>query len=156
MKTTLLLTGETHFDYIARGIKLYQDRIRHYLPLETRIIPDLKNTMSLPVEMIKEKEGMAQLKKVTETDFVVLLDENGRDYNSIQFAKYIENKMQYSKNVVFIIGGAYGFSEEVYKRADEKISLSKMTFSHQIIRLIFFEQMYRAMTIIRGEKYHHE
>ncbi|HTF81729.1 MAG TPA: 23S rRNA (pseudouridine(1915)-N(3))-methyltransferase RlmH, partial [Cytophagales bacterium] len=129
----------------------------HYTGFEIKIIPDLKNTAKLSQEQQKIEEGKLILKEVQNTDLVILLDEKGRSYTSVQFAKYLEQHMNNAvKNLVYVIGGPYGFSEEIYNRAQGKISLSTMTFSHQMVRLFFVEQIYRAYTIMKGEPYHHE
>jgi len=156
MKVTLILVGKTTDKHFDAGINDYADRIKHYLPFEITIIPELKNTKSLSEEQQKEKEGEQILKLLTSSDTVVLLDEHGKEMRSIEYAQWLQKKQATAKRLVFVIGGPYGFSPAVYSRADEKISLSKMTFSHQMVRLIFTEQLYRACTIIKGEPYHHE
>ena len=136
---------------------MYKERLKRLANFELLIIPDLKNTKKMPPEQVKVKEGTLIMKILTNTDFVVLLDEKGRSLNSHKFAGFIENKLSVStKQLVFIVGGAYGFSKEIYKRGDFLLSLSEMTFSHQIIRLFFMEQIYRAFTIIKGLPYHNE
>lgn len=136
---------------------MYQSRLVHYVPFTIVEIPELKNMSAFTKEQIKEKEGELILKNMRPSDEVVLLDEHGKEYRSVTFAKMLEEKMSRSgRDLVFVIGGAYGFSGDVYTRADSKISLSQMTFSHQIVRTIFAEQLYRAFTIIKGEPYHHE
>ena len=136
---------------------MYQSRLVHYVPFSIVEIPELKNMSAFSKEQIKEKEGELILKNIRPSDEVILLDEHGKEYRSVTFAKMLEEKMSRSgRDLVFVIGGAYGFSGDVYARADSKISLSQMTFSHQMIRLIFTEQIYRACTIIKGEPYHHE
>jgi 23S rRNA (pseudouridine1915-N3)-methyltransferase len=156
MKVTLILVGKTTDKHFDAGINDYAGRIKHYLPFEITIIPELKNTKSLSEEQQKEKEGEQILKLLTSSDTVVLLDEHGKEMRSIEYAQWLQKKQATAKRLVFVIGGPYGFSPAVYSRADEKISLSKMTFSHQMVRLIFTEQLYRACTIIKGEPYHHE
>jgi len=157
MKITLLAVGKTSFKWIQDGIDLYVSRLKHYVPFSAVEIPELKNTSALSVEQIKTKEGELILKNIKPADEVILLDERGKKYTSVEWARTIEDRLaRSSKDIVFIIGGAYGFSEKVYGRADGKISLSMMTFSHQMVRVIFIEQLYRAFTIIRGEPYHHE
>lgn len=156
MKTRLIVVGKTNDKNIIQGIDDYVGRIVHYMPFDIVVIPELKNTKSLSAEMQKEMEGDLILKQLQSSDFVVLLDEHGREYRSIEFAAWIEKRRQASQNLTFIIGGPYGFATKVYDRADSKLSLSKMTFSHQMIRLLFVEQIYRACTIIKGEPYHHE
>lgn len=156
MKVKLILIGKTDSKFLIEGNKEYEKRLKHYIPLEINIIPDLKNTKKISEDQQKQKEGELILNQITERDFVVLLDENGKQYSSVEFSRFIEKQMISGlKNLIFVVGGPYGFSEEVYKRSNSKISLSKMTFSHQMVRLIFLEQLYRAMTIIRGEPYHH-
>ncbi|RKE00084.1 23S rRNA (pseudouridine(1915)-N(3))-methyltransferase RlmH [Marinifilum flexuosum] len=156
MKATLLVIGKTDKDFVKKGIDEYQKRLVHYLPFDFKIIPDLKNTKNLSENQQKQKEGELILEKLKPTDTLILLDENGKEFSSVGFSKFMEQKMiSGTRNLVFVIGGPYGFSEEVYKKAQGKVSLSKMTFSHQMIRMIFIEQLYRAMTIIKGEPYHH-
>lgn len=157
MKVSLLLVGKTVNKHFIDLIDEYAGRVKHYIGFEIITIPELKNTKNISAEQQKQQEGELILKQLQPGDHVVLLDEHGKEFRSIEFSKYMENKMQVvSKRLVFIIGGPYGFSPDVYAKANEKISLSKMTFSHQMIRLIFVEQLYRAMTIMRGEPYHHE
>ncbi|WP_165042109.1 23S rRNA (pseudouridine(1915)-N(3))-methyltransferase RlmH [Dysgonomonas sp. ZJ709] len=157
MKITLLVIGKTDASYFIEATNEYQKRLEHYIPFEMQIIPDLKNTKSLTIDQQKEKEGELILKGLQAGDYLVLLDERGKEYSSVQFASYIEKKTHtVSKRLVFVIGGPYGFSQSVYDRASEKLTLSRMTFSHQMIRLIFVEQLYRAMTILNNEPYHHE
>ncbi|MCD7936679.1 MAG: 23S rRNA (pseudouridine(1915)-N(3))-methyltransferase RlmH [Tannerellaceae bacterium] len=157
MKIILTVIGKTDANYFAEAIREYQKRLIHYIPYEMEIIPDIKNTKNLSVPQQKEKEGELILKSLQPGDYCVLLDEKGKEFTSVQFASYLEKKTHtVPKRLVFIIGGPYGFSEAVYKVANEKISLSKMTFSHQMIRLVFTEQLYRAMTILNNEPYHHE
>lgn len=157
MKVCLVVIGKTDATYFTEAIKEYQNRLVHYIPFEMQIIPDIKNVKNLSESQQKEKEGELILKTLQSGDYLVLLDEKGKDFTSMQFASYMEKKMNsVPKRLVFVIGGPYGFSESVYKAASEKISLSKMTFSHQMIRLIFIEQIYRAMTILNNEPYHHE
>ncbi len=157
MKTTLIVIGKTDAGYLAEAIDEYKSRLAHYLPFEMEVIPDVKNVKNLSEAQQKEKEGELILKSVQAGDYLVLLDDKGKEYTSMQFAAYMEKKMQtVPKRLVFVVGGPYGFSEAVYGAAPEKISLSKMTFSHQMIRLIFIEQIYRAMTILNHEPYHHE
>ncbi len=156
MKITLLLTGKTEDAYLKEGINKYLERLKYYTKVELVVIPELKNTKALTREQQKAKEAELILKKLFPTDHVILLDENGTQLASQQFADYLERKAVSSvSNLVFIIGGPYGFDESVYRRANDKISLSKMTFSHQMVRLFFAEQLYRAYTIIKGEPYHH-
>ncbi len=157
MKISLLVIGKTDAGYFSQGIQEYENRLKHYLPFEIQVIPDIKNVKNLSEEQQKEKEGELILKNLLAGDYLVLLDERGKDFSSLQFASYIEKKTHtISKRLIFVIGGPYGFSKAVYDKAAEKISLSKMTFSHQMIRLVFVEQLYRAMTILNNEPYHHE
>lgn len=157
MKISLIVIGKTDASYFVDAINEYKNRLVHYIPFEMEIIPDIKNVKNLREEQQKEKEGELILKMLQPGDYLVLLDEHGKSFTSMEFATYIERKMHVvPKRLVFVIGGPYGFSEAVYKAASEKISLSKMTFSHQMIRLIFVEQIYRAMTILNNEPYHHE
>lgn len=157
MKVLLLVIGKTDAAYIRAGIEEYEKRLTRYLPYEMKVLPDVKNSKSMSESLQKEKEGGMLLEELQATDFVVLLDENGKQYSSVGFSEFLEQKMlNATKRLVFVVGGPYGFSDAVYKRANDKISLSKMTFSHQMVRMIFAEQLYRAMTIMRGEPYHHE
>ena len=156
MKTSLILVGKTTDKHISACIEDYRERIGHYMPFNVVTIPELKNTKSLTMSQQKEREGELVLKQLQDSDHVVLLDEHGTERRSIDFAAWIEKKSLTLRHLVFVVGGPYGFSEAVYQRANEKISLSKMTFSHQMVRLIFTEQFYRACTIIKGEPYHHE
>jgi 23S rRNA (pseudouridine1915-N3)-methyltransferase len=157
MKITLVLTGKTDESFAKDGFNLFEKRLQHYIQFGSIILPDLKNAKSLNPAQVKEKEAELQLKSITDKDFVVLLDEKGKEYRSLDFAAFIQQKMNTSvNNLVFIVGGPWGFSEKIYKRANAKMSLSKMTFSHQIVRLLFIEQLYRAFTIIRNEPYHNE
>lgn len=156
MKTELLLVGKTTDKHFQAGIDDYVSRINHYMPFHITVVPELKNTKSLSEEQQKTLEANQILKLTQPSDTLVLLDEHGKEYRSIEFAQWLQKKQNTARRLVLAIGGPYGFAPEVYQRADEKISLSKMTFSHQMIRLILTEQVYRACTIIRGEPYHHE
>ncbi len=156
MKTILLLVGKTTDKHFQAGISDYAARIAHYMPFDIVTIPELRNTKSLSEQQQKQAEGELILKQLQTSDTVVLLDEHGRELRSIEFARWMEQRQQSARRLVFIIGGPYGFSEAVYNRANEQISLSRMTFSHQMVRLVFTEQIYRACTILRGEPYHHE
>ncbi len=156
MKTELILVGRTADPHFQAGISDYATRIGHYMPFNITVIPELKNTKNLSDEQQKTAEGELIMKQIQSTDTVVLLDEHGKEFRSIEFARWLTQKRNTTRRLVFVIGGPYGFSEAVYSRANEQISLSKMTFSHQMVRLIFVEQLYRACTIIRGEPYHHE
>lgn len=156
MKTTLLLVGKTDNKLYAEGIEDYVARTNHYTPFCLKIIPELKNTKSLNEKQQKEKEGELILKNIDDKSYVVLLDEHGKEFRSVEFAAWLGNKQQTIRQLIFVIGGPYGFSQAVYDRANEKMSLSKMTLSHQMVRLLFTEQVYRACTIIKNEHYHHE
>ena len=156
MKTELILVGKTVNKHFNAGINDYVERIGHYMPFSITTIPELKNTKNLSESQQKEREGELILKQIQSTDTVVLLDEHGKEFRSIEFADWIQKKQNTARRLIFVIGGPYGFSNDVYERANEKISLSKMTFSHQMVRLIFTEQIYRACPIIKGEPYHHE
>ena len=156
MKTILILVGKTTDKHFQAGISDYADRITHYMPFDIVTIPELKNTKSLSEEQQKTMEGELILKQLQPSDTLVLLDEHGKELRSIELAKWLEQKQQTARRLIFVIGGPYGFSEAVYNRANEKLSLSKLTFSHQMVRLVFTEQIYRACTIIKGEPYHHE
>lgn len=154
MKISLLCVGKTNETHVLEGVNLYQKRIQRYCPFNIIFLPDARKGLEQAQQ--KSEEGQIILKKLTSDDFLILLDEKGKEFDSVQFAEFLEKRMvQSTKSMVFVIGGPYGFSDEVYDRAEVKLSLSKMTFSHQIIRLIFAEQLYRAFTIIRGEPYHH-
>jgi 23S rRNA (pseudouridine1915-N3)-methyltransferase len=156
MKITLLVVGKTTSAQVESLIQEYQKRLTHYIPFALQVIPELKNTKALTPDQQKQAEGELILRAVAQNADLVLLDEHGKEFRSIEFADYIQKKMSSGRDVVFVVGGPYGFSEAVYQRANGKISLSKMTFSHQMVRLFFVEQIYRAMTILRGEPYHHE
>lgn len=157
MKITLLTVGKTDRDWVKQGLDIYVSRLSHYIPFSITEIPELKKVAALTKEQIKNKEGELILKNIRLADDVILLDERGKEFSSMEFAKILQDKISYvGKDIVFVIGGAYGFSEDVYRRADSKISLSRMTFSHQMVRAIFTEQLYRAFTIMKGEPYHHE
>lgn len=156
MKVTLLTVGKTDVAWVKQGLTLYSERLTHYVPFCVTEIPELKKVSSLSREQIKQREGELILKAVKPADDVVLLDERGKQYSSLEWADVIGKKLVAGKDIVFVIGGAYGFSEAVYQRANGAVSLSKMTFSHQMVRTIFTEQLYRAFTILKGEPYHHE
>lgn len=156
MKIGLIQIGSTVDSYLKTGVEEYIKRLKHYTSFDILEIKDLKNGSKLSREELKEKEGKEILGKIEKSDFVVVLDERGKQHTSEEFAKFIQNKMNQScKRLVFVTGGAFGFSEEVYERADQRLGLSKMTFSHRMIRLLFVEQLYRAHTILRNEPYHH-
>lgn len=157
MKVKLLVIGKTDEKYLQIGTGIFMKRIPHYVPFEMKIIPDLKSARNLTEAMQKEKEGELILRQLGSGDELILLDENGQQHSSVSFAQFLEKKMvSGTRQLVFAIGGPYGFSAQVYEKAAQKISLSAMTFSHQMVRLIFVEQLYRAFTIIKGEPYHHE
>ncbi|MGB0886145.1 MAG: 23S rRNA (pseudouridine(1915)-N(3))-methyltransferase RlmH [Chitinophagales bacterium] len=155
MQVTFIYIGKTNQNFVKEGFEMYKKRIVHYTKFNEICIEDVKNPKNLTSTKLKDLEGEKLLKKISKTDFVVLLDENGKTFTSVKFANWIEQKMiQSTKNLVFIVGGAFGFSDAVYQRANSKLRLSDMTFSHQIIRAIFAEQLYRAFSIIKGESYH--
>ena len=156
MKTVLILVGKTTDRNLSTAIDNYVQRIGHYMPFSIVIIPELKNTMSLSTQQQKEAEGELILRQLQTTDHVVLLDEHGQEPRSIELARWLQQRQQSVRRLVFVIGGPYGFSSSVYQRAQEQLSLSRLTFSHQLVRLVFTEQLYRACTIIKGEPYHHE
>ena len=156
MKTVLLLVGKTQNKIFRSGIDDYVSRIGHYMPFNVTTVPELKNTKSLSEDQQKQKEGELILKEIQPSDTVVLLDEHGKELRSVDFAGWLRQKQHTARRLVFVIGGPYGFSPDLYARADDSVSLSRMTFSHQMVRLIFTEQLYRACTIIKGEPYHHE
>jgi 23S rRNA (pseudouridine1915-N3)-methyltransferase len=157
MKIKLIVVGKSAFDFVKEGEDVYEKRLAHYLPFEKIVLPDIKNPKNLSVEELKKKEGELILSKISNQDFLVLMDENGSNFSSVKFSEWINQKVNEGiRSMVFVIGGAFGFSKEVFERANQKISLSKMTFSHQLVRVIFLEQLYRAQTILKGEPYHHE
>ncbi len=157
MKITLLTIGKTEDKYLIEGIEKYLKRLKHYINFKIVEIPDVKNTKNLSQDQQKAKEAELILKQIENTDQVVLLDEKGMEFSSTHFSGFLSKKMLASvQHLVFVIGGPYGFDANVCKRADDKISLSRMTFSHQMVRLFFVEQVYRAFTILKGEPYHHE
>lgn len=156
MNVKFISIGKTVKGYLKEGEQEYEKRLSRYIKFEEIVIPELKKASKLSHDEVKHKEGMLLLDKLDSSDYVVLLDENGKLQSSEEFAKWIENKQIYgTSKIVFIVGGAYGFSDDIYNRAQYKLSLSKMTFSHQMVRMIFKEQLYRAFTIIKGEPYHH-
>lgn len=157
MKIRLVTVGKTVEKYLRQGVDIYSDRLSHYASFEMTELVDLRQTSSLSREQIKEREGEMILRSVRPSDYLILLDERGKMLPSRDWARDLEQKAAHlSRDIVFVIGGPYGFSEAVYSRAEERLSLSPMTFSHQMVRLIFLEQLYRAFTIIKGEPYHHE
>jgi 23S rRNA (pseudouridine1915-N3)-methyltransferase len=154
MKIELWVIGKTAFSYLDDGIAIFEKRLRHYTAFDLVVLPDVKNP-PLSIDALKMKEGDMILSKLTKDDFLVLLDEKGKEMDSVGFSQFIENQQVHTRRrLVFQIGGAYGFSEPVYQRANMQLSLSQLTFSHQMIRLFFVEQLYRAFTILKGEKYH--
>lgn len=155
MKFTLLVVGKTTDSRLEALIDQYKQRLLHYANFNMQIIPDIKGAKSLSISQFKQQEGEQILRRVG-SSFLILLDEHGKELRSIEMANYVQKLMSAGRDVVFVIGGAYGFSQDVYARCDAQISLSKMTFSHQMIRLLFVEQLYRAMTILNNEPYHHE
>lgn len=157
MEIELLTVGKTTIRFVIDGIEEYTRRLKHYIPYTIRTIPDIKNTSKMDQAKQKEEEGKKILEAVSNSDYVVLLDERGKQYGSLEFSAFIEKQMVAGRRkVIFVVGGPYGFSKAVYDRADSLLSLSKMTFNHEMVRLFFTEQIYRAMTIMRGEPYHHE
>jgi len=157
MTIKLLAIGKTDSAALKSLIVAYENRLKHYIKFELEIIPDIKNSKNLSEKQQKEKEGEQILKKLNTAEVLVLLDEKGKQFSSVLFSEYLQKKMNSGiKQLVFVIGGPYGFSEEVYQKAQGKISLSAMTFSHQMVRLFFVEQLYRAFTILKNEPYHHE
>lgn len=157
MKITLLTIGKTEDSYIKEGIEKYLKRLKHYISFKIVELPELKNTKSLTIDQQKAREAELINKNILNTDQLILLDEKGKELSSIQFSGFLNKKMLGSvQHLVFIVGGPYGFDPSIQNRADDKISLSKMTFSHQMVRLFFVEQLYRSFTILKGEPYHHE
>ncbi|TCN62127.1 23S rRNA (pseudouridine(1915)-N(3))-methyltransferase RlmH [Acetobacteroides hydrogenigenes] len=157
MKIDLVLVGKSDQKYLQEGIDIYLKRLKHYCQFEMKVIPDLKSTKSLSEEQQKEKEGELIMNQIKDSDFVILLDERGESLSSVDFAQLIEKRqVAGTRKISFVIGGPYGFSKEAYAKANAKLSLSAMTFSHQMVRLLFIEQLYRAFTIINGEPYHHK
>lgn len=156
MEISLIVVGRTKTKFVIDGINEYTSRLKHYVPFSIVELPDVRISKSATQNQQKEKEGECILEKITPADFVVLLDERGREYTSMEFATYMEKIMTTGrKRILFVVGGPYGFSDAVYNRADAMLSLSKMTFNHEMVRMFFIEQTYRAMTILRGEPYHH-
>lgn len=156
MRIKLLVVGKTTDSRIVSLIDDYQNRLKHYVPFSLEVLAELRNAKSLSEEQQKTAEGEMILKAVSTAEKMILLDEHGKEFRSMEFSEYLQKKMSAGRDIVFVVGGPYGFSEAVYARANGKISLSKMTFSHQMVRLFFVEQIYRAMTILRHEPYHHE
>ena len=157
MRISLLTVGKTDVKWVREGLETYVSRLSHYVPFSLEEIPELRNASALSREQIREKEGELILRRLKDTDEVILLDEHGREYRSVEWAAFLGEKLsRSSRDLVFVVGGAYGFSQKVYDRAASRLSLAKMTFSQQMVRTIFAEQLYRAFTIIKGEPYHHE
>ena len=156
MKIAIINIGKTASKSVSELENDYFGRLKHYCNFENISIPAIKNAKNFSTEELKKEEGKLILKSISNDDFIVLLDEKGKNFTSLEFAQWVEKQQYIAKRLIFIIGGAFGFSKEIYDRANFLLSLSKMTFSHQIVRAIFAEQLYRAMTIIKGEKYHHE
>ena len=157
MKIKCILCSKTNENHWVEAMKFYEKKLKNYCSIEVIEIPDLKNTKNMDQKTIKTKEGELILSKIAPNEKVVLLDDKGKEFTSLQFSNYIlQNQNQSLKSIAFVVGGAYGFSDEVYKRANEKMSLSKLTFSHQMVRVVFLEQLYRAYSILNNEPYHHE
>ena len=157
MKIKLIVVGKTNAKYLLEGEREYENRLKHYTKFEEIIITDVKQSGKLSENELKKKEGQLILGKLESSDHVILLDEKGKSFSSLQFSEFLQQKMNSSlKSLVFVVGGPFGFSDDIYQRANSKLSLSKMTFSHQMVRLIFKEQLYRGFSILRGERYHHE
>jgi 23S rRNA (pseudouridine1915-N3)-methyltransferase len=155
MKVYFWVIGKTNERYLQTGIELYAKRLGHYLPFEMEVLPDIRQAKNLKSEQLKEKEGAYLLNRLKNDDLLILLDEKGKQFDSVSFATYLDRQLQMPyRRLIFQVGGAYGFSDAVYQRANAKLALSKMTFSHQMVRLFFLEQLYRAMTILRNEPYH--
>jgi 23S rRNA (pseudouridine1915-N3)-methyltransferase len=157
MKITLLMIGKTEEEWLRSGVADYENRVKHYIPFMTVVVPALKQTRHLSTDQQKQEEGNLILKQLKQDDMVILLDERGKHFSSPDFAEFIQDKMNAGvRNLVFVIGGPFGFDAKVYQRANGMVALSMMTFSHQMVRVIFMEQLYRAFTILRNEGYHHE
>jgi len=155
MRITLVESGKTRDPFIRDGVELFRQRLVRYVPFKIDTLPDLKNTRSMTMKEVQDKEGEMIIKRIRTGDYVILLDERGEEYNSVSFAEYLNGLERQVNQVLFVIGGPYGFSQQVYDRSDTRLSLSKMTFSHQLVRVLFLEQLYRAFTILKGEPYHH-
>lgn len=156
MKIKLISIGKTDESYLQEGIHKYVSRLKHYVNFEIIIINDVKLGKKQNVGLQKEMEGKEIMAKLNNSDYLILLDEKGEEYTSVNFSKYLQKKMNSGNDIVFVIGGPFGFSDRIYERANAKVALSKLTFSHQMVRLFFVEQLYRAFTILKGEKYHHQ
>jgi 23S rRNA (pseudouridine1915-N3)-methyltransferase len=156
MKCTMMIIGKTDQEYLRLGIQDYENRIRRYIPFNIDLIPGLRQSGKMNQNDVKQKEGFLLLRRIRKEDFLILLDERGTTMTSVDFSQFLQKRMSYGRrDLVFLIGGAFGFSEDVYKRADKQMSLSRLTFGHQLVRLFFLEQLYRALTIMKGEPYHH-
>ncbi|PHI19943.1 23S rRNA (pseudouridine(1915)-N(3))-methyltransferase RlmH [Lewinellaceae bacterium SD302] len=157
MKVAIWYIGKTNQAYLRTGEAIYEKRLKHYLPISVEVLPDIKNAGKMRPDQLKQKEGELVLGRLKNTDGLILLDEAGKTFGSVEMSRWLDKQLQqpYGR-LVFLVGGAFGFDQTVYQRANAKLSLSKMTFSHQMIRLFFLEQLYRSMTILRGEKYHNE
>lgn len=155
MRITLMQTGKTRDSFIREGVDQFRKRVEKYVPFHIETVPDLKNTRSMTMKEVQKKEGEQQLRRLKQGSFLMLLDERGETHDSIAFARYLQSLESHTAHLVFLIGGPYGFSEELYARAQARVSLSRLTFSHQLVRVIFMEQLYRALTILRGDPYHH-
>lgn len=157
MNIKLVVVGKSEERYLCEAVDIYLKRLQHYVGFELVVLPDVKNAKSLPVGELKDREAEMILKQTAKADRVVLLDEKGKEFSSMEFSKYLEKQMNASvRTLAFVVGGAFGFSDKVYEACKERLSISRMTFSHQMIRLLFVEQLYRAFTIIKGEPYHNE
>jgi len=156
MRITLMECGKTKDAFIREGVELFKKRVERYVPFRIETLPDLKNTKSMTMKKVQEKEAVQMLRRIRQGDFLLLLDERGDQYNSITFAEYLNSMEGSVSHLVFAIGGPYGFAPTIYQRANAKLALSRLTFSHQLARLIFMEQLYRAFTILKGEPYHHQ
>ena len=155
LKVLFWVIGKTNEQYLNAGVEIYAKRLQHYLPFEMEILPDVRKAKHLTKEQLKAKEGTYLLSRLKNDDLLILLDEKGKTFNSVEFAAYLDRQLQLPyRRLIFQVGGAFGFSDEVYQRANAKLALSKMTFSHQMVRLFFLEQLYRGMTILRNEPYH--
>jgi 23S rRNA (pseudouridine1915-N3)-methyltransferase len=155
MRITLIQSGKTRDRFIIEGVEEFRKRMVRYVPFSIETIPDLKNSRNMTMKQVQIHEGRMIMKGIKKGDYVILLDERGTEFTSISFAEHLNSLEGRVNQLLFVIGGPYGFSEDVYRRANEKLSLSKLTFSHQLVRVLFMEQLYRAFTIIKGEPYHH-
>jgi 23S rRNA (pseudouridine1915-N3)-methyltransferase len=157
VKISLILVGKTDDTFIKQAVEIYSKRLSHYIQLNVQVITEIKNSGKLAESELKEREGELVLKLIQPADFVLLLDDKGKQFTSVEYAAYLQKLMNAAtKNLVVVVGGAFGFSDKVYKRANAQLSLSKMTFTHQLVRVFFLEQTYRAFTILKGESYHHD